>query len=217
VTTKEFNRIGRALLPDFPELALQGRLLYMPPVESLLHGILFDSSGFSKTPFYVNVFVMPLFVPSRHLTLSYGNRLESPTKPDGWDSHRPNLVPDLRDAIRSEAIPFLATMRAPGDFIRYLRNHRVEDIRSLEALGYALAHSGLVKEAIQALKKIEPYVDMSIPWQTDVLFQTSEFRKKISANPSSAQEILRNIERETRKHLKLPDISIERYPCSTPS
>ena len=189
----------------------------MPPVEPLLHGILFDSSGFSKTAFYINVFVMPLFVPSQHLTLSYGNRLDSPTKPYGWDSRRPNLIRDLRDTIRSEAMPFLTAMRAPGGFINYLRNHRVEDIRSLEALGYALARSGLVKESIQALSKIEGHVDMSISWQADVLFQTTEFRKKISADPNSAEEILRNIECETRKHLKLPDISIERHTCSTPS
>jgi hypothetical protein len=163
MTTKEFNKIGQALLPDFPELVLHGKLLYMPPTESLLNGILFETSGFSKTPFYINVFVMPLFVPSQYLTLSYGNRLESPTKPFGWDSQRTNLVPNLRDAIRSRAMPFLTAIRTLGGFISYLRSHRVEDIRSLEALGYALARSGSVKESIEALDKIERHVDMSIP------------------------------------------------------
>ena len=67
MTTKEFIALEKSLLPDLPDFAVKGPLMFIPPAERLLRGISFEGSSFDKTSFYVTVFVMPLCIPTKHL------------------------------------------------------------------------------------------------------------------------------------------------------
>ena len=75
MTKKEFLTLQESLLPELPGFIARGDIMYVAPATSLLRGINFDSSGFSKEKFYVSSFVMPLCVPSQYLALTFGDRL----------------------------------------------------------------------------------------------------------------------------------------------
>src|SRR5215469_9526241 len=140
--------------------------MYLPPADTLLRGIHFDSSGFSKTSFYLSVFVMPLCVPTTCLVLSHGKRLRINGKFDGWDSNRPKLQQELLAAILDEGLPFLETIQTLADFIEYLKVSGSE-LRILEALGYALARTERTKEALKVFDQIAK-VHPNYQWETDL-------------------------------------------------
>lgn len=69
----------RRLLPSLPGFGANGRLLYRRPLGDLLCGCYFEDSSFDKSSFTVHAFVLPLYVPTDQLHLTFGS---------GW-------VPDL--------------------------------------------------------------------------------------------------------------------------
>jgi len=115
MTTKEFVALARQVLPALPGFAVKNRLLLVTPIEHTLKAVHFDGSSFSKTSFYVTWFYQPLCVPSQHVSLSLGARLRLRNGIDGWTSTAPDLVPELIDAIRREAVPKLTTLQTPRD------------------------------------------------------------------------------------------------------
>ena len=69
----EWKRTVRPLLPD-ANWEFRGSLCYRLPVHRVLIGVLGEGSGFD-TGVYIWRVVMPLFVPGKHVTLSWSNRI----------------------------------------------------------------------------------------------------------------------------------------------
>ncbi len=99
---------------QFPEYRLKNRLLVRLPVGSILGGVLFEPSAFAKEPFYINIFVQPLYIPSEHLVLSFGERVLGK-----WDydlSRVQELAGRVSQVIRDQASPFHETFGTPELF-----------------------------------------------------------------------------------------------------
>src|SRR5207249_2828862 len=75
MTTKEFIALAKSLMLDLPGFTFKGRLMFIKPVKQVLRGICFEPSAFDKRAFYVNVFALPLCVPTRHLYFNFGKRV----------------------------------------------------------------------------------------------------------------------------------------------
>ncbi|MGO9559435.1 MAG: hypothetical protein ACLPQS_17375 [Acidimicrobiales bacterium] len=72
--TAEWKQVVRPLLPAGDDWAFRGALCYRLPVRRVLLGVLGEGSGFD-TGVYVWRVLMPLFVPSRHVVLSWSERI----------------------------------------------------------------------------------------------------------------------------------------------
>lgn len=115
--------VKQFLLPHMPGLRLHKKLLYFDPIEYLLRGKYFDSSGYERWFFYVQVFVIPLFTPSDVMYFYFGERLGKASRKasGGWPINaqtESQVMGEILSLIKSEAIPFLRKFKSPGDFAR---------------------------------------------------------------------------------------------------
>ncbi len=87
MTAKQFVALGKDLLQQLPIFAIKGKIMVLLPMEHFLRGISFDPSAFNRTSFSATAFIMPLFVPSPHLTLNFANRVRKREGGDRWDAN----------------------------------------------------------------------------------------------------------------------------------
>ncbi|MGA1981172.1 MAG: hypothetical protein ABSG84_01755 [Acidobacteriaceae bacterium] len=214
MTNRDFDKLAETLMSEFPIFARHKKLLYLPLENGLLRGILFDSSDFSKTKFYVYAFLMPLFVPSKNLTLSFGDRLRVDKKFDCWDLNNADTAAKLRNAIETQGLPFLNSLGTVTDFISYLRD-KGPMTHSLEALAYSLAWEGLALEAASVFDQIPPRLEPNIPWQKELRDRAIECATQLLSTPVLAIDHLKDVESTTRNNLGLPQRKA--HTCSTPS
>jgi hypothetical protein len=204
VTRKEFLKLQLSLLPELPQFKARGDMMYMPPAASLLRGISFCGSSFGKQKFYVSMFVMPLCVPSKSLTLSFGNRLRIGGTYDNWSDDRPDLREELLEAIKTQAIPFFDSIQSLNEFVEFVEPTSVNS-RRLEARGYALTRLGRSKEAIATLGSLLQ-IEATFQWEVDLAKEASSLLIVLKSDPDYAKELMIKIEQETRTNLKLPEI-----------
>jgi hypothetical protein len=189
MTTKEFVAIEKALLHGLPGFTIKGSLLFVSPIKHLLRGVSFDGSSFSKTKFHVTYFVMPLCVPSKHLTLSFGNRLRL-RGIDGWDSQLPNLIAELGSALKEQALPLFKPMQSLADFIAYARLSPGTNPQTLRSIAYALARSGQSDQAVAAINEMQKHNDLQFAWQKEISEESQALREKLIEAPDAANKQL---------------------------
>ena len=204
MTKKEFLTLQESLLPELPGFIARGDIMYVAPATSLLRGINFDSSGFSKEKFYVSSFVMPLCVPSQYLALTFGDRLRIGGRLDDWSTSQPRLQVDLLEAIKTQALPFLEKVKGLSEFVELIEP-TCENSRSLEARGYALARLGRSTEAIQTFRALLK-MPTEYRWEIDLAEQGASLLTVLEQDPRQAKELVINIEKETKRNLKLPEL-----------
>jgi tetratricopeptide (TPR) repeat protein len=196
--------LQQSLLPELSGFIARGDIMYMTPAVELLRGINFSGSGFSKQNFYVSTFIMPLCVPTKHLTLSFGGSLRIIGQLDSWSADRTHLKEELAEAIGTQAKPFLDSVASLDEFVE-----RIEPIsanpRNLEARGYALARLGRSDEAIETLRSLLQ-INPTYQWEIDLAREASSLLTALEHDPNRAKEITLNIEQQTRRNLKLPEI-----------
>jgi hypothetical protein len=142
----------------------------------------YDSSGFSKEDFYVEMFAFPLFIPSEYLTLSYSaKRLNG----EGGE-----VTPDLVAAVEA-ALPKLAQI-ATFDGLRAKAKYPATSIRHAEmhqCLGVLTGDETLIEEIREFLEIFTPNVD----WARDVLDRCLAFSRLIDEGGlAAAMEELEN-------------------------
>jgi hypothetical protein len=108
-------------------------LTYLAPVGWLLRGVYGETSGVLKNHLYVHSLYMPLYVPSEHIVLSYGERASAASLEE--------LAPEVKRALQE--IP---------DERKGLRRIAAYDF---EEGRYAFLLSGQTEKAARALRR--PY------------------------------------------------------------
>jgi hypothetical protein len=164
----------RYLLPDLgEEFVAKGTVVYATPVEWLLRGFTYESSGHSGRDFYLWAFVQPLYIPSDHIVLNYGDRL-------GGSSHywtveqlsQPDVLAKLREAIRGDGRPFVESIREPNDFARETERRLTQapkNVRIVEDAAYAFVLAGDNDTGRRYLKRIHELGDGAARgWVLDV-------------------------------------------------
>jgi len=198
MTKKEFEKIGKALLPELPGFAVKGNLLFMLPVRQVLRGICFEPSGFDRRAFYVNVFVLPLCVPTQYLYFNFGRRVGT-----GWSSDAPDVYSELSLALRREALPFLSRVEDLDDFIQLAKSFSRANPRTREAIAYALARVGEVDKAIAELDTLLAMLDVKVPWQLEMAERANALKSLLLHDFASAQKQLQEWEAESIRNLGL--------------
>src|SRR6266478_3637986 len=170
MTTKEFIALEKSLLPDLPGFTVSGRVMFVPPVKHTLRGVSFDPSAFDKKSFSTTVFVMPLFIPSKHLTLNFADRVRHKGKGDRWSIDMPELSAQLSTALKQQAVPFLYSLESLQDFISMAQQslgdvsgrRSFKNPHTLQAIAYALARAGRCQQARDALDELLQQLDLKI-------------------------------------------------------
>ena len=182
---KEFVKLEKRLLPDLPGFAIKRSLMFMVPVGDILRGIDFDPSGFDKRAFYVEVFAMPLFVPTKYLSFNFGDRLRF-AGIDGFDADDPELLGKLKAAIRQDAGASLAQAGAGLEFADLARTKSMGNPHTPKAIAFALARAGRTEEAIGVIDQLLPHLDLESHWQRDIDTLCRTLKAKLLKSPVGA-------------------------------
>jgi hypothetical protein len=206
MTAKQFASLGRSILPQLPPFAIKGRLMVLLPMEHFLRGINFEPSAFDKTSFSVTSFIMPLFVPSAHLTLNFADRVRRSEGGGGWDANMALLVEQLGDAIRKQAVPRLSSIQSPLDLVNLARETHSQNPHTLRATAFALALDGKSQQAIAVIDDLIQSLDKMSAWQVEIGEMANNLKVMLMKNPEKARQQLLKWEDETIINLKLGDV-----------
>jgi hypothetical protein len=199
----DFVALGKRLLPNLPsDFVLEGSLLLIRPVKSVLRGIHFEGSSFDKTSFYAHAFILPLCVPTKFLYFLFGDRLRI-AGADRWNINEPNMLSELSATIKREAVPFFSRVQSIRDVQEIAKSHpNPKDPHVQQAIAYAAARSGDVARANEELNRLVRSLDLKIPWQREMTQRAETLKVKLG-NSDDAQRQLEAWERETLKNLGL--------------
>src|SRR5947209_27626 len=194
---KEFEAIGKRLLPYLPGFTVCGNMLFIRPVGHTLRAIMFDRS-IDPRGFYVQVFLEPLFVPTNVIGFNIGWRVGGGSHT--WNADDPNLVAELGTALKREAFPFLSGAQTPSDVARAASSLKLSgDFYVQQAVAYALARAGNAEGAAAALEQLVRLLDTPVKpgWQHEMIDRAMSLKAKVADDPPAAQRQLDEWEAES--------------------
>jgi|SRR5262249_3931337 len=201
MTKREFERIGKALLPELPDFGVAGQLLFAQPIGETLRGIYFARS-IGPRDFYAHLVVLPLFVPTTVVGFNFGWRVGGGSH--FWNADDPNLIAELAAALKREALPFLSRIQSPRDVADAAMSlHKSADWYVQQAIAYALARAGDVSQAVVALDELVRMLDVTVPWQREMSERAMALKSQLLDDPCRAQQQLDAWEAESIRNLGL--------------
>ena len=204
--TTDFVAIEKRLLPKLPNFTIKGALLFMIPLGHTLRGFHFDGSSFDKESFYVNAFFMPLYVPSRHVHLTFGRRLRTGGG-DRWSKENVGFEAALEAAVQKE-VPFFAGLKTALDVANALQPPG-NNLHCHEAFAYALAQAGETRAALDAIDTMLRLIDSlkrvnsNLTWELEIAARAQLIKTKLTASPDKAIIQFAEWEAETIHNLGL--------------
>lgn len=197
---REWERYARgSLLGHLPKgFAARRRLVVKVSDDALLSGVLCEPSGFSADRYYVNVFVQPLYVPSGHLVLDFGQRVGGGSR--SWTKA------DLDDSTLAQAILGTAT----GVFSRLCEPAKLataaeadlQNVHHAEVAGRSWFVAGDLSRAIKALTVgAETHDDRE--WALAIGQRCEAFADLAQTDPAQATAELQRTIKETKAALGL--------------
>jgi hypothetical protein len=202
MTKKQFSGIGIELVRDHPQFAVAGPLVYEKPPVHILRGLCFESSGFSKTDFYVWVFAMPLYIPTDHISFTLGERLTNRGN-QGWKLGTETLSMDLARAFREQALPWLSNRNDLSDCVRALSLLANNDPNRAIARALGLFTLGRTVEGMQALDDLMPSIQTESKWQLEILNKANLIKGLALESEQKVHQQLSNWENQTLVQLGL--------------
>lgn len=196
---KELAPLFKQLLPALPGFAFHKRLLLERTIGRLLRALHFDTTGLDKDGFNVDVFVMPLCVPKEYLTFTFGKRVHDPHSV--WSMKMPDLVPRLSQAIREQALPYLAQCASLLDFADLVGDSR--NPHGPKNSAFALARVGEHERAIATIDALLPRLNLDVAWEQGIADETTALRHMLVTDPSEADRKLKEWESYTIQKLGL--------------
>jgi hypothetical protein len=202
---REFAALGRKLALAFPELVVQGYLMFRKPLNDVLCGVAFETSGFDKNAFYLWQFFLPLYVPTTYLHFSFGERARAPGGGERWDSTAGDIILQLSLALKQQIIPFISGVETAGGVRdRVKRMKSSESARNKEAAAYSLIRMEDFSRAALELESLEIELAGS-QHESDCLIRerAAELVSKLGSDTVGAQNQLDQWEVETVRSLRL--------------
>ncbi len=112
--------------------------------DGMLKGFYFNSSAFSSSQFEIVVFILPLYIPTEFISLTFGHFLRNPSKRQWWE-YDENRLEDLGKELALEMIAaesnFLSQINTALDFYNYYKKDKTNNIRYYEAVSYSAAYA----------------------------------------------------------------------------
>jgi len=202
---KQFESLCKKLLPNVPGFNCKGWLLYAHPVGHVLRGFCCDGSGFDSTKFTVEVFCLPLYVPTNHIYFLFGDRLRDERGCEiWWDVNDPKLADDLLFRIKAQGIPFLTAIQSPNDLVEAAQKlPPTQEARKWETIAYSLAMANEYNAAQLALDRLVKAFDVNIPWHIEMMERAKQLGEKLKTDAQGAKELLVEWQQATMKNLGL--------------
>ncbi len=191
------------LLPKFKQ---QGPLLYAVGTGGLLKGLYVEDSGFDKNSFYLWAFFLPLYVPTQHVSFTFGKRL---VNGKSWSSGNDEaLVRELTRAVGDEAIPFLGQSDTPQQFAERVERlaENARDPYVARAKAYSLVRCGNAQGAVAELRNLISLLrslDGMAPWTDVMLNEATNLLARVETDFELAKGMLDEWETESRQHLRI--------------
>lgn len=210
--SSDVKSLTQPLLPLLAGFRQKGAMLYKESA-GLLRGIYFEDSGFDKEAFYVWAFYLPLYVPTTHVSFTFGRRLVAGKR---WKLDT-TLPGKLASAIRDEALPFLGKAETPERFAEEITSiaENPRDPYVLQANAYSLAKSGNATAASSGLKQLISVLNEmgpSLAWVGEMRGRGERLLGEMEKNISSAKQLLDEWEAGSRKNLRLVEVNPTRQP-----
>lgn len=205
--TRDLLALQERLLPRFPGFMAQNNLMFVSPLEHTLRGFHFESSAFEKRNFYVDVFFLPLCVPTASAHFTFGHRLSRL-----WAADEPNLDEALASVMQGEA-PLLASLRKPADVARALEPLTKPNAagyvnpRCYEALAYVLVQADAAAAAASVIDTLLRSADQTVGWECEVASRARQLQAILLENPTAAQQQLTDWEAQSVRNLGLEAFS----------
>jgi pentatricopeptide repeat protein len=207
MTTNQFISLEKNLLPDLPsDFAIKKRLLLIVPVKHILRGINFEGSDFDSNSFYATFFVMPLCVPSKYLTFTFGERIRHLRGADRWNSESPDELAEFKNALKQQAIPYLSRVESLGDFVGMAKSSpSFSNPHIPNNIAYSLAREGNFEQAIELFDQISKGIEEKGGWERELAEQARLLGSQLRENPAVVQRQLEALEIETLRNLGLEE------------
>lgn len=203
--TKDFVSLAKRLLPELPGFVANGPMIFIRPVGHILRGFYFEGSSFDSKSFYVWMFILPLCVPAEHISFSLGKRIRG-AGGERWHIDAPDVVPELKDLLKREAVSNLSRIGSLRDFVDAAsRWGSSDDPQTQEALAYVLARASKGGDAVLAIDQLLRSLHTNIPWQVEMTERAKTLKTKIQEDPAEAQRQLETWERQTAKNLGIEE------------
>lgn len=202
MTTKEFISIEKQLLAILPGFSIKEKLMYISPVKGILRGIYFEASAFEKKSFYINVFVLPLCVPTKHLYFNFGKRLRH-LKTDRWNFDSPNILEKIIDALKDQGLQFLSRAESLLEFVKVAKTFSETNPHTSQAIAYALFRAGEYEQAEEAFTQLIKRLEVKVAWQREMLDRAVALKSSLVKNPVEGQKTLAVYESQTIENLGL--------------
>lgn len=207
------------VLPAIPEFRLEKRLLYLPPIDGLLRGFYFDSSGFDGAIFYAEMFAQALYMPSSAgFVLSVGDRVWRPKPGEGWrptPEDEAEVMSDLVVVLREQVLPFLEERKTPEMFADAILAKGDLLSQQHERVGYSLALYPARRN--EAAEHLQAYIDVddSRDWAIAARKRAVRLREAVRTNSQEARALLEQWRLETLANTKLTHLALPAmtYPC----
>ncbi len=212
----------RELRSEFSFLERKGRLFYRSPLSEVLAGLYFDVSQAGAACFYVHFFALPLYVPQRVLSLSFGERLlreeggRSGSSPHSgsianesiWSLDEEPQRIQLVEVIEKRGLTMMNRFQTAED----IASHLVEisgdanGLYHIEAVAYSRALIGQSRLASNALERLLKKADPGIRWQERMSERAQRLLICLSRSDEKAvKELLREWRSESLANLGLRD------------
>lgn len=192
----------------------EGSYLISTPIQDLIKGFCFDWLGDRA---YVHWFLMPVFVQTDFIFLSFGNRLKA--KPPIWDRfNMDNANISENTKLISELIMNklhdLNKINTIQDFLDvfYKEESKNKDIRWLEVKAYSYCFLG--KENYNLV--IDDFLDSwedddrnNLDWMQEIRYNILQLRSASQVSKEESIALLSSWRLETLKKLKLDKYTVE--------
>lgn len=202
---KQFESLGKKLLPDLPGFACKGWLLHRLPVSHLLRGFCCNAGAFDAAKFTVHCFVLPLYIPTNHIYFLFGDTLKDDRGCEKWwDVNDANLADDLLIRIKTQGIPFLTRIDSPTRLVETAQElPSTQETYKWEAIAYSLAMADEYVAAQSALDRLVKALDVKIGWQAEMMERAKQLGEKLNTDPQGVKQLLTEWEQATVKNLGL--------------
>jgi hypothetical protein len=211
VRIKQIEQLLKAhVVPELPGFEASERFLFHSPIPDLLHFFYFDASGFDKNVFYIEMGVLPLYVPVDNVHFTYGSRLGG-----SWDiteAETPEAVMKRVVAyIQHQGLPYLSFVPDPAAFaedLELLTDLSPEDPLYTEPVAYSLILSGRFDDATEVVRDLHASekTESDPHWPDVTAARVKRLERVLAAleqDPQEAVDVLRMWRLESLANLKL--------------
>jgi len=158
-----------ALGDDGAKFEINNDIAFVKPIGNCYRGICIDDSRFSKEEFYIEIFFVPLYIPTDHVYFNNGWRLTRNKNEDTWEK---GLLKDIVYIIKQNVLEKLLYSNTDEKLLNIINelNGFSNNIKTLETKLILAARMGNEKIINSTYTEIKLQINEdSFPWQKNIL------------------------------------------------